>query len=119
MVNVVAEHKSNRGDVATYEDIRFLEVILNDGERHIWNNGTHYIVTGIAETVSEGDPFYFEYGTPSVKEIVRIKESSEDGEKIAVFQDGMEQKINVLTGDYDMPMGDTGPPPKVEEQLFG
>ncbi|WP_226023609.1 hypothetical protein [Halomicrobium salinisoli] len=117
MARVGAEHVSTGSDVATYEDVKFLEVVLDSGERHVWDNGKHYVEHGRAEAVSEGDAFYFKYGRRRVSEVVEIKEDESMGE-VAVFQDGTEHKLDTLTGDYEKPMGDPGPPPKMEERPF-
>lgn len=118
MARVDAEYENTGRGVATYEDVNFLEVVLDDGERHVWDNGKHYVECGIAESVSKGDVFYFEHGRRRVSEVVEIKDDESMGEEVAVFHDGTEQKLSILTGNYEKPMGDVGPPRKMEERQF-
>lgn len=116
MVDVRADiESSSTFDTKYFENISYLKIDLEDGKTHVWSDGTHYVKDGTADTVSPGDAFLMEYaGPPSVAIVDEIEER--ESETVAVFESGFERKVNILTGDYQMTMGDPGPPPLLTEQ---
>lgn len=105
-----------------FEEVEFLAVGMESGERHVWFDGTHYTANTTAETVREGDKFYTVLPEKQIYEVVEIDESTTPSTKIEYLYPSEGAATDRITHDAltglpveDQPMGYTGPPKLLEE----
>lgn len=110
----------------TYERVFFLAIDFTDGPKHVWFDGEHYTVDGVADEVSEGDLFYTSDPEEMIWKVRKIDDSASSDDAMVTIDvlygpsyeptESASQALSdqvrydVLTGNYDMPMGDPGPP---------
>lgn len=106
------------GPMTQFEGVEFLELTLNNGEQHIWFDGKHYVADGVADTVNEGDLFYAKVPENNVWEVVDMREPDSAVVTIEIYPEDIEGsvRLDVLTSNYEMQMGDPGPPVLLKER---